>query len=330
MRHTTMRSYTGAVLLSLTCWATLSLATAQADTWPTKPIKFIVTQAAGGTPDLICRIIADRLSRALGQQVVVENKPGAGNTIGAQVAARATPDGYTFLFATAAALVTNPYTFKSLPYDPIKDFVPVGMVAKGPFFVLVNSSVPAKNLGELFAYAKANPDKLTFATDGPRNFSGIIAAWIDKLGGVDIVQVPYAKMPQGVQDTLAGRVQLIVLAVPSAAPHIASGALRPLAVSSLGRLENYPDVPPVADLFKGVEVIGWFVIAAPAKTPADVVAKMNRELDKVLKDPDIVKQLAVVGFFTEGAGTPEATGQFVHTQYELWGKVAHDIGLQPE
>jgi tripartite-type tricarboxylate transporter receptor subunit TctC len=312
------------------CWATLGLATAQADAWPTKPIKFIVTQAAGGTPDLICRIIADRLSRALGQQVVVENKPGAGNTIGAQAAARATPDGYTFLFATAAALVTNPYTFKSLPYDPIKDFVPVGMVAKGPFFVLVNSSVPAKNLGELFAYAKANPDKLTFATDGPRNFSGIIAAWIDKLGGVDIVQVPYAKMPQGVQDTLAGRVQLIVLAVPSAAPHIASGALRPLAVSSLKRLDNYPDVPPVADLFKGVEVIGWFIVAAPAKTPADVVAKMNRELDKVLKDPEIIKQLAVVGFFTAGADTPEATGQFVHAQYELWGKVAHDIGLQPE
>jgi tripartite-type tricarboxylate transporter receptor subunit TctC len=333
MRHSTMRSYTGATLLSLislACGSALGVGTAQADTWPTKPIRFIVTQAAGGTPDIICRIIADRLSRALGQQVVVENKPGAGNTIGAQAAARATPDGYTFLFATAAALVTNPYTFKSLPYDPIKDFVPVGMVAKGPFFVLVNPSVPAKNLGELFAYEKANPGKLTFATDGPKNFSGIIAAWIDKLGGVDIVQVPYAKMPQGVQDALAGRVQLIVLAVPSAAPHIASGALRPLAVTSLKRLDNYPDVPPVADLFKGVEVIGWFIIAAPAKTPADIVVKMNRELDKILKDPEVVQQLAIVGFFTEGADTPEATGQFVQAQYELWGKVAHDIGLQPE
>src|ERR1700716_561563 len=145
----------------------LLLATGGADAqgWPSKPIRFIVTQAAGGTPDILCGVTGDRLSRRLGQQVVVENRPGAANTIGTQAAARAAPDGYTFLFATAAALVTNPYTFKSLPYDPIKDFIPVGMVAKGPFFVLVNPSVPAKNLGELFAYAKANPDKLTFATD---------------------------------------------------------------------------------------------------------------------------------------------------------------------
>jgi tripartite-type tricarboxylate transporter receptor subunit TctC len=310
--------------------ALLALETAHAETWPSRPIRFIVTQAAGGTPDIICRMLGQRLTLALGQQVVVENKPGAGNTIGTQAAARAAPDGYTFLFATAATLATNPYTFKSLPYDPIADFVPVGMVAKGPFFVLVNPSVPAKNLGELFAYEKANPGKLTFATDGPKNFSGIIAAWIDKLGGVDIMQVPYAKMPQGVQDALAGRVQLIVLAVPSAAPHIASGALRPLAVTSLKRLDNYPDVPPVADLFKDVEVIGWFIIAAPAGTPPEIVARMNRELDTILKDPDVVHQLAVVGFFTEGAETPQATRDFVRSQYELWGKVAHDIGLQPE
>ena len=333
MKSSTRRSVMRAALVPLAsaaCWMTLASDAVRAQTWPTKPVKFIVTQAAGGTPDLICRMIDDRLSRALGQQIVVENRPGAGNTIGAQAAARAAPDGYTFLFATAAVLVTNPYTFKTLPYDPVKDFVPVGMVAKGPFFVLVHPSVPAKNLGELFAYAKANPDKLTFATDGPKNFSGIIAAWLDKLGGADIVQVPYAKMPQGVQDTLAGRVQLTILAVPSAAPHIASGGLRPLAISSLKRLENYPDVPPIADQFAGVEVIGWFIIAAPAKTPADIVKKMNQELDKILKDPEVVKQLAVVGFFTEGADTPAATGAFVRAQYELWGKVAHDIGLQPE
>lgn len=310
--------------------ALVALDGADAQTWPSRPIRFIVTQAAGGTPDLICRLIGERLSTALGQQVVVENRPGAGNTIGAQAAARAAPDGYTFLFATAAALVTNPYTFKSLPYDPIADFAPLGMVAKGPFFVLAHPSVPAKNLPELFAYEKASPGKLTFATDGPKNFSGILAAWIDKLGGVDIVQVPYAKMPQGVQDTLAGRTQLTVLAVPSAAPHIATGALRPLAVSSLKRLANFPEVPSIGDAFPGVEMIGWFIIAAPAATPADIVVRMNRELDQILKDPEIVKQLAVVGFFTEGGETPQATRDFVRAQYELWGKVAHDIGLQAE
>jgi tripartite-type tricarboxylate transporter receptor subunit TctC len=137
-------------------------------------------------------------------------------------------------------------------------------------------------------------------------------------------------MPQGVQDALAGRVQLTVLAVPSAAPHIASGALRPLAVTSLKRLSNYPDVPAIGETFAGVEVIGWFIIAAPAGTPAEIVARMNRELDQILKDPEIASKLATVGFFTEGADTPEATRSFVKAQYDLWGKVARDIGLQPE
>ncbi len=297
---------------------------------PSKPIKFIVSQAAGGTPDIICRLIGDRLSQALGQQVIVENRPGGGNMVGAQAAARAAPDGYTFFFATAAAFVTNPYTFKALPYDPIADFVPVGMVAKNVFLVVAHPGVPARNLAEVFAYDKANPGKLTFATDGPRNLSGILAAWLNKLGGSNILQVPYATMPQGVQDTLAGRVQLTILAVPSAAPHIASGALRPLAVSSLKRLANYPAVPPIGDLFPGVEMIGWFIVAAPAGTPAEIVSRMNRELDKVLHEQAIGEKFATVGFFTEGAETPEATRDYVRAQYELWGKVARDIGLQPE
>jgi tripartite-type tricarboxylate transporter receptor subunit TctC len=308
----------------------VALGPAGAQSWPSKPIRFIVTQAAGGTPDIICRLIGERLSQAFGQQVVVENRPGAANTIGMQMAARAAPDGYTFVFATAASLATNPHTFKSLPYDPLVDFVPVGMVAKNPFLVLTHPGVPAKDLAALFAYDKASPGKLTFATDGARNLSGILASWLNKLGGANILQVPYATMPQGVQDTLAGRVQLTILAVPSAAPHIASGALRPQAVSSLKRLANYPAVPPIADLFPGVEMIGWFMIAAPAGTPAEIVARMNRELDKILKEPEIQNRLATVGFFTEGAETPEAARDYVRAQYDLWGKVTHDIGLQPE
>jgi tripartite-type tricarboxylate transporter receptor subunit TctC len=316
------------VMLALV--AALACRPATAQTWPTKPVRIIVSLAAGGTPDIICRLLADRLSMALGQQVVVENRPGGGNIVGAQLAAHAAPDGYTFYFATAAALVTNPFTYKILPYDPLKDFTPVSMIAKGPFFVLAHPSVPVKDLAELVAFDKANPGKLTFATDGPRNFSGILAAWLGKLGGASIVQVPYATMPQGVQDTLAGRTQLTILAVPSAAPHIASGALRPLAVSSLQRLPNYPDIPPISDTFPGVEVIGWFAIAAPTGTPADVLAKMNQELDKILKDPEVTNQLAVVGFFTDGAGTPDETRAFIKTQYDLWGKITREIGLKPE
>jgi tripartite-type tricarboxylate transporter receptor subunit TctC len=310
--------------------AAVTVQPAHAQTWPTKPVRIIVSLAAGGTPDIICRILAERLSVALGQQVVIENRPGGGNIVGAQLAAHAAPDGYTLFFATAAALVTNPFTYKTLPYDPLKDFVPISMIAKGPFFVLANPSVPAKDLAELFTFDKANPAKLAFATDGPRNLSGILAAWLNKLGGSSILQVPYATMPQGVQDTLAGRVQLIVLAVPSAAQHIASGSLRPLATSSAERLSNYPQLPTIAETFAGVEFIGWFILAAPAGTPDDIVMRLNREMDAILKNPQISGKLADLGFFTSGADTPAAVRAYVRAQYDLWGRLTRDIGLQAE
>src|SRR4051794_14300676 len=162
--------------------------TAGAQSWPTKPIRFIVSQAAGGTPDILCRYVTERISRRLGQQIIVENRPGGANSIAAQAVARSAPDGYTFFWATAAALVTNPHTFKSLPYA-LKDFAPVGKVAEGPFLVLVNKDVPAASLPQLVELAKRSPGQLTFATDGPRNFSGMLAAWIGKLSGAEFVQV---------------------------------------------------------------------------------------------------------------------------------------------
>src|SRR5271169_6917863 len=171
------------LLLSLLAFLLIFTQSTWAQNWPTRPIRFIVSQAAGGTPDLLCRLVTERLGRALGQQIFLENRIGGGNVIGAEVAARAAPDGYTFFWATAAALVTNPYTFKSLPYDPLTDFVPVGKIADGPFLLLANPEVSAKTLPEVITLAKASPGKLTFATDGIRNFSGMIAAWINKLAG---------------------------------------------------------------------------------------------------------------------------------------------------
>ena len=308
----------------------LSLAPASAQNWPTRPIKIIVSQAAGGTPDIICRLVSAQLSILLGQQVVVENRPGGANVVGAVAAAHAAPDGYTLFFATAAALVSNPHTFKTLPYDPVKDFVAISMVAKNPFLILAHPSVAANSLPELFAYDKANPGQLTFATDGRRNFSGILATWLNKAGGGNILQVPYATMPQGIQDTMAGRTQLTILSPPSAAPHIASGALKPLAISWSKRLPQYAQVPSISEAYPGVELTGWFVIAAPTGTPAAVITRVNQEMDKVLKTPEMVRRLAEVGFFTDGADTPEATRAFVRAQYELWSKVTREIGLEPE
>ena len=303
---------------------------AHAQSWPTRPVKVIVSQAAGGAPDTICRLVTDRLGKALGQQFVVDNRPGSGNIIGAQAAARSAPDGYTLFFATAAALVTNPYTFKSLPYDPVKDFAPVAMVAKGPFFVLAHPSVPAKTLSELVAYDKANPGKLAFATDGPRNFSGMVAAWLNKLMGTQILAVPYANMPQGVQDTLAGRTQLVVLAVPAAAAFIRRGDLRPIAETFARRIPGYENVPPIAETFPGFEFIGWFAFVAPAGTPKDVVGAMNREIDKVLQDPEVRQRLATLGFYTEGGDSPQGTGRFIRSELAKWGRIVKEIGIQPE
>lgn len=323
------------VLLSITALVlAVNSAAGQASgqTWPNRPLKFIVTQAAGGTPDIIARLVADKLGQALGQQVIVENRTGGANAIGAGVAARSAPDGYTYLFATAAALVTNPHTFKSMPYDAQKDFVPVAKMVNTPFFVVVNPDVPAKTLPELIALEKAKPGSLTVATDGPRNFSGMLAAWLAKLGGVSFNMVPYSAMPQGVQDTLAGRVQVAVLAVASAAPHMENGKLRAIATSSPNRVPGFEQVAPIAETFPGFDFLGWFVMVAPTGTPREVILRMNAELDKILKEPEVQARWKQMGFYTypDGAGTPESTGAYVQSQYEAWGKVVKEIGLVPE
>jgi tripartite-type tricarboxylate transporter receptor subunit TctC len=308
----------------------LALVQAQAQTWPNRPVRTIVSFAAGSAPDIVCRFVTDRLSRSLGTTVIVDNRPGAGNIIAAQAAARSAPDGYSFFCATAATLVSNPHTYKSLPYDPLRDFVPVGMIAKGPFFLLVNPKIPAKTLGELVAYDKANPGKLSFATDGQRNFTGMLAAWLNKIAGTSMLTVPYAGMPLGIQDTIAGRTQVILLAVPAAAPRIKSGELRPLAASFAKRVPGFEDVPAISETFPGFELVGWFLMLAPSGTPKEIIGSMNRAMDKILKDPDTANRLAALGFFTEGAETPEAVAGAIRADTAKWGRIVKEIGIQPE
>src|SRR6267143_6145885 len=303
---------------------------AAAQSWPTRPIHVIVSFAAGSAPDIVCRFVTDRLSRAVGQSIVVDNRPGSGNIIAAQAATRSAPDGYNFFCATAATLVSNPHTFKTLPYDPVRDFVPVAMIAKGPFFVLVHPSVPVKTLAELVAYDKANPGKLAWATDGLRNFTGMMAAWWNKISGMSILTVPYAAMPLGIQDTLAGRTQVIILAIPAAAPRIRSGELRPLAASFALRVPGYEDVPAISETFPGFELVGWFLVVAPTGTPNEIVLRMNRELYRILKDPETVQGLRGLGFFTDGAETPEAVAEAIRADTAKWGGIVREIGIQPE
>jgi len=321
------RMLTGLLLSLLAAGAATS---ANAQTWPDRPVKFISSQAAGGGTDMIGRLVADQLSTKIGQPIVYENRPGGGNVIGTQAAARSAPDGYTFFYASAAAIVTDPHTYKSLPYDPMKAFDTVSNIAEVAFMVLAHPSVPAKTLPELIAYAKANPDKLQIATDGPRRFSGLIAAWINKLAGTTISYVPYVQMTQGIQDVIAGRVQLLILAVPAARGHIASGALVPLAVTSAKRQEGYPNVATVAETFPGFDFAGWWMLAAPTGVPAPILERVNREMAVVLKDPAVVERMRNVGFLSRGGGTMKEARDYVESQHQAWGKLVKEIGLQPE
>ncbi len=320
------RMLRGLLLVALSC----AFGEAGAQSWPARPIRVIVSFAAGSAPDIICRFVTERLSRAVRQSFVVDNRPGSGNIIAAQAAARSTPDGYNFFCATAATLVSNPHTFKSLPYDPVKDFAPVAMIAKGPFFVLVHPSVPATTLAELATYDKANPGKLTLATDGLRNFTGMMAAWLNKISGMSILTVPYASMPLGIQDTVTGRTQVTILAVPAAAPRIRNAELRPLGASFAQRVPGYENVPAIAETYPGFELVGWFLMVAPAGTPSQIVQRVNREMDRILKDPETAQRLRGLGFFTEGAETPEAVGEAIRADREKWGRIVKEIGIQPE
>jgi tripartite-type tricarboxylate transporter receptor subunit TctC len=312
--------------------ATYGQASAQApgQAWPAKPVRFILSQPAGSSPDIVARLLADRLSQMWEQPIVVDNRPGGQNVIGAQVAARAPADGYNFFYATTAALVINLYTFKSLPYDPVKDFVPVAMIGKSPFLVAVNPSVPAKNPVELFALAKAEPGKLALATEGPKTFGGMLGDMLQLSAGVKFLNVPYSGVTPSIQDTVAGRAQVTVQAAAAVIRFVKAGQLRPIGVSSKVRLPGLEDVPPLADTLPGFEYDGWHALVAPTGTPSELIQRVNRDMDKVLKDAEIVKRLVDLGPITEGAGTPEALGEFLRQERERWSKLVHEVGVQPE
>jgi tripartite-type tricarboxylate transporter receptor subunit TctC len=315
-----------ATILSLIGFATA----VHAQSWPDRPIKFISSQAAGNGTDIIARFVAEQLGSRIGQPVIVENRPGGGNVVGTQAAARSAPDGYTFFFATAAALVTDPYTFKSLPYDPTKAFVPVARVAEVTFVIMANPNLPANNLNELIALAKAEPDKLSIATSGPKRFSGMVVSWLNKLAGMRIMQVPYNGMGPGIQDAVAGRVQLVILSLPEGSASLGSGALKPLAVTSLERLKALPEVPTVAETFPGFDFTGWMLLTAISGTPEPIIVRVNREVNAIMQEPSILERLAKMNFSTPGAGTLQQARDYVNGQHAAWGTLVKEIGLQPE
>jgi tripartite-type tricarboxylate transporter receptor subunit TctC len=219
---------------------------------------------------------------------------------------------------------------RTLPYDPMQDFVVISRIAQVSFMVLAHPDVPAKNLPELIAYAKANPDKLAVATDGARRFSGMIAAWLNKLAGTQMSYVPYTQMTQGIQDAIAGRVQLVIIAMPTAKPHAAAGKLKALAVTSRERLPEFPDVQAVAETFPGFDFPGWWVLAAPTGVPGEIVTRVNREMSVILNDPEVVGRMSNMGFASTRGGTIKDVSDYIQVQHKAWGTLVKEIGLQPE
>lgn len=305
---------------------------ASAQNWPQRPVTFIVSQSAGASPDVMARMITNKLSAALGQSFVVENKPGAGNVIGAQAAARSAPDGYTFFFATSAALVTNPYMLKNLGYDPLKDFAPVALVTRSHQIVVVNPEVPAKTLAELIALDKASPGKISISVDGPRNLAGVTAQALNKRAGTNFVLIPSTNINSGLQDTIAGRTQAGVFSASILEPHLRSGALRALATASTTRLSAAPDIPAVAETLPGFDFSGWFMVMAPAGTPADIIQKLNAALSDATRDPQVRDLAPKLGFELDpkGVGSPAAAAEFLKTQLALWAKTTQELGIEAQ
>jgi tripartite-type tricarboxylate transporter receptor subunit TctC len=304
---------------------------AQAQSWPTRPVKLIVPTGPGHAVDIMARILATGVSQTLGQTVFVENMPAASGFLGAQTTARAEPDGYTLLFAPASLLSTNMYLFKSLPYDPTKDFTAVAMVCdKGPMVVTVNPDLPVKTIAELVAYGKANPGKLSYAVDATSGFGVATGRLLNKRGQIGMVEIPYRSSPQMAQDTMAGTTQLIFGSMPPVAGAVRAGKLRWIAVSSEQRFPGLEDLPTIAETLPGFRIDGWFVVVAPAGTPAPILQKLNREIDAVFKSQEVRTRALGFGLGVSDAGTPESTQAFIRSEQDRWRGLVTELGMEAQ
>lgn len=321
------RNFVQAALVSAT---STSLWAQSPNNWPDKPVKMILSQPPGSGPDNVARLLSERIAKALGQAVVIENKPGGQNVIGAMAAARAPADGYSLYFATTAALVTNKYLFKTMPYDPQKDFVPVAFVAKSPFAVLVRAESPIASMQDLVVRSKAAPGRLSLANEGPRTFGGIIARLINARTQMAANLVSYTSVGVSLQDVIGGHADAVVADLASSAQLVRQGRLRLLAVTAAKRVAGWEQVPALAEMLPNFEMTGWFAIMAPTGTPAAAVTRLNRELNIALADPEVAQRMLTVGPIAEALGSPEQLDAFLKLEHERWSGVAKEIGLLPE
>ncbi len=301
---------------------------AQAPDYPTKPIRIVVPFPPGGATDILARDVAQKLTESWGQQVIVDNRPGAGGNIGSELVAKSAPDGYTLEMGTVGTHAINASLYAKMPYDHIKDFVPVILVAGVPNVLVVNPSVPANSVQELIAYAKANPGKLNFASSGSGTSIHLSGELFKVMAGVQMTHIPYKGSAPAVQDLIGGQVQLMFDNLPPSLPQIKAGKLRALAVTSATRAPALPDTPTIAEAgLPGFEASSWFGLLAPAGTPPAIVAKLNGEIAKWLATPEAKEKLAKQGANAVG-GTSEDFAKHIAAETAKWAKVVKDSGAK--
>lgn len=328
-RRTAIRAIGSIGVSGIAGTASLS-ALAQATTWPDKPIKFWLSHPAGSGPDNVARLLAERLAKLWGQSVVIDNKPGGQNVIGALAAAKAPADGYNFYFSTVAALVSNTYLFKNLAYDPRRDFVPVAFVANSPFAVLVNANSPIKTIEELIAKSKAAPGKVTLANEGPKTLGGMIARLINVRAKMESNLVPFASVGVATQDLLGGHVDALVADLASTAALAKQGRLRVLAVTNAKRAVGWEAIPALSELIPNFEMSGWFALMAPVGTSDAIVTRVNRDMSMVLAETEIANRIAAIGPVAVSGMNPAAVADFFKAEHARWAQMSKEIGLLPE
>jgi len=301
---------------------------AHAQTYPTKSIRLIVPFPPGGPADILSRAIGQKLTDSWGQQVVVDNRAGAGGTIGSDLAAKGTPDGYTLLMGFVGTHAINPSLYSKLPYDNVKSFEPVSLVATATIILVLHPSLPAKSVKELIALAKSKPGELTFGSPGNGTPQHLAGELFNTMAGVKMTHVPFKGAVPAINDLLGGRISLIFSSAPPALPHVATGRLRALAVTSGKRSSVSPDLPTVAESgLPGFEVINWYGVLAPARTPKPIVEKLNAEIAKIMKLPDVKERLSSVGIETLGS-TPAQFAAFMTDETAKWAKVVKFSGAR--
>ena len=302
-------------------------AMAQGD-YPNKPIKFLIAFAPGGTSDAIGRLVATHLSKVLGQPVVPENRPGATGTIGTAAAAKADPDGYTLLMASASSHYSA-YLYPTVPYDIDKDFAPVSNLAVLPLYVVARPDLPANNMGELAALAKKNPGKITYASPGSGGAAHLATELFKSATGADILHVPYKGVAAGLTDIMGGRVDLIFDSVATSEPYVKSGKLKALGIASAKRSSVVPNVPTISETVPGFEATYWMGIFAPAKTPPAIVEKLNAEINKYLASPEMRTRIAEIGGISE-PGSPADFGRYLAEDKKKWIAVIKEKGISAQ